>query len=520
MDADNRSSRVVRAFAAWIAAIAILSGAVLGAPPALAQKRGGSLVVGLQSDLVGFDPLVVGTYNEATTDVASALFDTLTVLDDAGKAQPKLALSWTPADDYRTWTFRLRPGVKFHDGTPFDAAAVKWNYDRQKDPANKCRCAAYITSLVGVDAPDPLTVVFRLKDPAVLLPETLARPGVNSAMHSPAAIKAKGADYTRSPVGTGPFVLRSWTAGDRVVVERNPDYWDAGKPYLDRITFRPLPDAPSRFSSLMSGEVDVIYHDESDHENLKKARRDRRFTVHETPGNGSFPVIAMNTKAAPLDDVRVRRAISMAIDRKRLSQVLTGGLARPALNPYGDASWVKCSDDGALPYDPEKARELIREYGRPVQVKYMVTASPRGRAIGQAMQQLWKQVGIEVELEQTDQAAFIPRALKRQYQLIGWRFVDFPDPDAQIYANLHSTSGFALANGGSPELDRMIERARTSTDPRVRTADYCEIGRLVNRDALWVWLFQNTAYAISKAKVKGIPPLHGGITNVSGAWLE
>ena len=125
--------------------------------PAAAQKPGGSITVGLELDIPGFDPLKVGVYDTSAETAAAAIFDTLTTLDDKGEPQPKLALSWTHSDDFKTWTFKLRPGVKFHDGTPFNAQAVKENFDRQKDPANKCRCAFYIAGIHDVQAPDELT---------------------------------------------------------------------------------------------------------------------------------------------------------------------------------------------------------------------------------------------------------------------------------------------------------------------------------------------------------------------------
>src|SRR6201996_2901136 len=138
--------------------------------PAAAQKPGGSITVGLELDIPGFDPLKVGVFDTASFTAAAAIFDTLTTLDDKGEPQPKLALSWSHSDDFKTWTFKLRPGVKFHDGTPFNAQAVKENFDRQKDPANKCRCAFYISAITGVDAVDDLTVVYNLNDPSVNLP--------------------------------------------------------------------------------------------------------------------------------------------------------------------------------------------------------------------------------------------------------------------------------------------------------------------------------------------------------------
>jgi peptide/nickel transport system substrate-binding protein len=484
-----------------------------------AQKRGGSITVGLELDIPGFDPLKVGVYDTAANMAAALLFDTLTSLDDKGEAQPKLALSWTHADDYKTWTFKLRPGVTFHDGTPFDAQAFKFNFDRQKDPKNKCRCAFYISNVKEVEASDALTVVYHLTDPSVQLPKLLTRADQNNVMHSPAAISARGDDYNRNPVGTGPFILKSWTAGDRLVLERNPNYWDKGRPYLDRVVMRPLPDSQARFASLEAGESDLIWDDEFDSDNILKAKKNPAFTVHQYVGSGAG-VYAFNTKVAPFDDVRVRRALVMAIDRPKWSQVLTNGLNRPATNPYGEGSWVKCKDDGALPFDLAKAQALIKEYGKPVKFKMLVTATPRGRANGQVLQQFWKQAGAEMEIEQVDQTAIVTRAFARQFDLTPWRIVDLADPDPQMYANFRTGSPVALANYSNPELDALLERARVTADLAKRSEDYCAISRLINSEAVWFWTFQNTYYAISKAKLKGLPKLYNGVIDVSSTWVE
>jgi len=196
--------------------------------PAVAQKPGGSITVGLEFEIPGFDPLKVGVFDTSTEIAAAAIFDTLTYLDDKHEVQPKLALSWTHSDDFKTWTFKLRPGVKFHDGTPFNAQAVKENFDRQKDPANKCRCAFYIAYIHDVQAPDELTVVYNMNDPTVNQPALLTIQSVNNAIQSPTAWKTKGDDYNRNAVSTGPYILKSWTAGDRMVLEKNPGYWNKG----------------------------------------------------------------------------------------------------------------------------------------------------------------------------------------------------------------------------------------------------------------------------------------------------
>jgi peptide/nickel transport system substrate-binding protein len=210
----------------------------------------------------------------------------------------------------------------------------------------------------------------------------------------------------------------------------------------------------------------------------------------------------------------------MALDRKKMSQAITNGLAIPATNPYGEGSWVKCKDDGALPEDLEKAKALIKDYGKPVDFKMLVTATPRGRTVGQVLQQFWKRAGANMEIEQVDQATIPPRAFMRQFQLTPWRIVDLADPDVQMYANFRTGSPVALANYSNPELDNLLERARTTADVNKRIEDYCAISRIINKEAIWFWTFQNTYYALSSVKLKGLPKMYSGVVDVSGTWLE
>src|SRR3982074_573978 len=186
MKAISRSRAFAQIFLVAASGIALFAG------PASAQKQGGSITVGLELDISGFDPLKGGVFDTAAGTAAAAIFDTLTTLDDKGAVQPKLALSWDHSEDFRTWTFKLRPGVKFQDGTPFNAEAVKANFDRQKDPANKCRCAFYIAFIHDVQAPDELTVIFNLNDPSVNLPAIVTLQSSNFVMQSPTAWKTKG----------------------------------------------------------------------------------------------------------------------------------------------------------------------------------------------------------------------------------------------------------------------------------------------------------------------------------------
>ena len=225
-------------------------------------------------------------------------------------------------------------------------------------------------------------------------------------------------------------------------------------------------------------------------------------------------------RSPPLDDVRVRQALVMALDRKKMSQALTNGLARPASNPYGDGSWVKCKDDGALPNDPKKAAALIKEYGKPVKFKMLFTATPRGRANGQVLQQLWKQVGAEMEIEQVDQATIPPRAFQRKFDVTPGASSTSPIRTCRCSPTSTARARSTSPTIPTPSSTSCSRSARVTPDEAKRTEAYCAISRMINQEATWFWTFQNTYYAMAKAKVKGVPKLYGGVIDVSDAWLE
>jgi peptide/nickel transport system substrate-binding protein len=485
--------------------------------PAAAQTRGGSVTLGVEQDIAGFDPITVGVYDTGQEAAAALIFETLTKLDDQGKPVPGLALSWTHSDDFKTWTFKLRPGVKFQDGSDFNAEAVAFNLQRQMDPNNHCRCAAYLTHIERVEAADPLTVVYHLKFPQPNLPAIAAPAAVNNPIHSPKAIKELGAEYNRHPVGTGPFRLKSWQSGDRIVLERNPDYWDKSKPYLDEIVIRPLPDNVARFASIQSGETDIIWTDRA--EDILKAKKNPNLAVHEYAGSGA-QVYAFNTKIAPFDDMRVRQALRYALDLKTYSEAEWAGLWKPAKDPYGPGSFVQCKDSGALPFDPEKAKALLKEYGKPVQFKMVVTATPRGREIGQIFQEMWHNVGAEVTIDQIDQTALVTKAFRRDFQLTPWRIIDLADPDPQMYANFHTGSPVNLASYSNPEVDKLLDEARSSADQEKRVDDYCKIARILNTEVPWFWTVDNRYFSIAKPQLKGIPKQFSDIIDLSAAYWE
>ncbi len=482
-----------------------------------AQTRGGKVTIGVETDIAGFDPLIVGVYDTGQEATAALVFETLTRFDENAKAAPGLALSWSSTPDFKAWTFKLRPGVKFQDGSPFNAEAVAYNYRYRLDPNNHCRCAIYISYIAKVEAIDELTVVFQLKDPSPNFPPLRAPATVNNVIHSPKAIEAMKEGYNRHPVGTGPFRLKSWQSGDRIVLERNPDYWDKDRPYLDEITVRPLPDNIARFASLQSGETDIIWTDRA--EDIAKAKKTPSLVVHEYAGSGA-QVFAFNTKRPPFDDVRVRQALRYALDLKTYSEVLWGGLWQPAKDPWGPGSFVQCKESGALPYDPAKAKALLKEYGKPVAFKMVVTAEPRGRQIGQTFQEMWRDVGVTVTIDQVDQTTVVTKAFRRDFDLTPWRIIDLADPDVQAYANFHSGSSSNLSEYSNPEVDKLLEDARSSGDQEHRIEDYCKLAQILNRDVPWFWTLDNHYFSIAKPQLKGIPKQFSDIIDLSSAWWD
>lgn len=500
--------------------LAVLSAGLLAAP-AVAQTqtqapvRGGTLSIGVESDFEGFDPIKAGVYSNSTVTAASLFYETLMRLDDKGGLLPALALSMTPNEDGSIWVAKLRPGVKFHDGSPFTAQSVADHFNRLLDPNNRFAGRAYV-AIEKVEVGDELTAVFKMRGPNAALPKTLAQPSVVTLIISVKALQEKGPDYNRNPVGTGPFVFKEWRAADRLIAERNPNYWDKDKPYLDRVIVRPLPDSDARYASLVKGDVQVIWEDRA--ENIVKAKKDKNLITLHWVGSGAL-VVPLNTQREPLNDKRVRQAISMGLNRKGNAAILSQGLRPVYDDPYGPASGITCADTGALPYDPERAKKLLADYGKPVKLVQTVTATPRGREGAQVFQADMKKIGIDVEIKPVDQTQLVKETLSRDFFISGWRIIDLADVDPQMFANFHSKSPINFSGYNNAEVDRLLLIGRTSLDENKRKAAYCDLIKILNDDVVWLWTGSNIDFAITRSNVRGIPALRGGAVQVEAAWL-
>jgi 4-phytase/acid phosphatase/peptide/nickel transport system substrate-binding protein len=306
-------------------------------------------------------------------------------------------------------------------------------------------------------------------------------------------------------------------AGDRLVLERNPDYWNPGHPYLDEVVIRPLPDPGARFASLVAGDVDIIWDDQADA--IKKAMGMPSLKVNQYDGSG-ISTIVLNVKKPPLDDIRVRQALRYAADIQGFADAFAEGLYQPAKDPYGSGSFVKCKDPGTLPFDLAKAQALVKEYGKPINLKFMVTAEPRGMGIGQIFQEFWKAAGITVTLDPVDQTTFVTKSFQHDFEIGGWRIADLADPEPQMYADFHTGSPVNIAQYSNPEVDKLLEEARSIADQEKRIEDYCQIAKILNKEVPWIWLFSNHYFNIAKAELKGVHKQYSNTVDVADAWWE
>ena len=450
---------------------------------------GGEITVALEAETNSWLP-GQGVFNQPGVNVAYAIYDPLMHRTEDGALEPYLAESLEPDAELTEWTLKLRPGVQFHDGTPLNAQALKTIFDDHlKAPgANTAASLAEVTSL---DVVDDLTVVYRLSQPNSAFPELLISPP--GWPFSPAAAAAAGEDAGAEPVGTGPFRFVSWQRDSNLVVEKNEDYWQEGLPHLDRITFRPIPDEDTRLASLQSGDVDVMQSLRQG--TVTRARDLEGIDNYEHLGSSSGGG-TLNTSKPPFDDVRVRQALAYALDQESLIEVLGGaGVTPPTTQFYSeDSPYYSEKVAEAYPsYDPEKARELMDDYvddpdrsdglpvGTPLSFTYSCPPDPSLNEVAQLVQSLYGAIGVQVELEQVEQATWIQKMLTRDYDT-GCTRVG-ADRDPYVVFDAAFTDGpLNMTAFQSPEIDEQLDVLRTTTDIDERKAAVEAIGLVINEN--------------------------------------
>ena len=481
----------------------------VGIPTLWAQGQGGSLSVGIETDVRGFDA-TQGVLGISGGVVAGSIMEPLLIRTAEGKLAPHLATAWESNAAQTEWTFTLRRGVKFHDGTPFTAQDVADHFNRILDPKNKAQVRSFITPIQNVEALDEHTVRFHLAHPWQALLPSLAGRDFTGLIESSKQVKA--GKQLRQPMGTGPYIFDSWAGGDRIVVKRNPNYWDNDKIFLDEIVFRILPDPQTRYQSLLSGDIDVIWTDRGN--SINDAFKNPNITVHAYDGAGGA-ITLFNASKPPLDDSRVRAALSHAWNQNAIIKI-TWKDTRPFIeHPYE----FECDDTAYRPNDYETAKALLKEYGKPVKVSMIHTTTPRGKELGEMLQQMYKKIGVELRLEPVDQNTLVKRVFTNNYQISGWR-IDDGAVGPQVFGLSHSKSPYNLSRYQSPKLDQLSLAMRTAKTPEEREKLLCEIVKIWNTEGTIQYRGGNRYHVLTGKNIQGIRPFRQGVPYVWYAWKK
>ncbi|HXJ84663.1 MAG TPA: ABC transporter substrate-binding protein [Candidatus Methylomirabilis sp.] len=432
--------------------------------------------------------------------------DALVALDENLQVQPALAQSWKQ-ESPTSWVFVLRRGVKFHDGTPFNAAAVKFNFERLLDPATKSRDANMLAALDTVEVIDDSTVRLKLKRPFAPLVRTLAY--ILGYMVSPTAAKAAGLqDFGRAPVATGPFKLAQWVSGDHITLIANKDYW-RGAPKIDEITWKFVPQSATRSALLRSGDVDFV--ESLDGPDLASVEGDPKLVVTRIPLL-SWNFVGVNNRTKPFDNVKVRRAISHAIDANVLvRRVLLGaGLPQNQLVPKGMLGYRE--DYKGYAYDPALARRLLADAGYPngfdTELWYATGYTSSVKELSEAIQGYLGAVGIRARIVVNDLGAW--SAARREGRM-PMMFMNWGsgtgDSDTSLYSPFDSKEappkGANYTFYANPKVDELVTRAREVSEAQ-RDALYREAVALIMDDAPWTMINQLVYLEVRNRSVENV----------------
>jgi peptide/nickel transport system substrate-binding protein len=459
-----------------------------------------NLVVGVDTDPPTLDP--AGNVASFTAGSVLLAIDDLLMLptEQGGEPKPLLLESLTEAPDRLSWRLKLRPDLKFQDGTPLDAAAVKFNLDRQKTSLYNGPSLGPVTS---VDVVDPLTVDMKLSTPWVAVPAALS--GVVGIMVSPAAVVAKGDQFGRDPVGIGPFKLKEWVPNDHITVVKDPNYWGPQKPQVDQIEFRFISEENARLAAMKAGDIDAMTGILRD--NVDELSKDSRFQIDNPPTQG-YGLSLVNATKPGLDDPRVRKALTMAVDYDALAKAFNGdGYAvLGAGSPFPrDNKWF-LPPDTEPKFDPEGAKALLAEYGKPVSFTYKSLPTPQTVVDSvKATIDYWQKVGVDAKLEIVpDAVQYVTDVVLGNYDVAAWASPTGDEPDAVLYEYFHTGGARNYQKSSDPALDKALEAGRVSNDPAVRKQSYDDAQRLIRADTPVLMSSFGSIYVAGRSDLTGM----------------
>jgi peptide/nickel transport system substrate-binding protein len=482
-----------------------------------AAARGDTtLVVGMAADPSGLDPEAIA--NNTSGFVEATLYDSLLrYKQGTTEVAPGVAEKWEVSPDGLTYTFHIRPGVTFADGTPLDAQAVVWNVDRQLNKQNP----QYIFNTGPVEsfldftygdvasyrAVDAATVEFRLKQPNAPFLNSLAM--VWNGLVSPAGAAKYGKDYRNHPVGSGPFVFREWRVRDQVILDANKHYWN-GAPKVDHLVFKEYPDPQAAVLALKRGEIQILA--DTSTQAIPTIKSDPNLKLLTQPGL-TISGVGMPNDAAPFTDVRVRQALNYAVDKAAINKALYQDLATTMTSPLPQSQWSFDPSLKGYPYDPERARKLLADAGvKDLKIELLAYNSPRGYnpagpALAVAVQGYLQKVGIQAEVRQMEMGSFLTTVRSGKYPglfLTGFSG-DNGDPD-NFLGELWGAKNIPVMNTShfnSPELEKLLAAALQESDTGKRTALYRQAQKVVLDGAPWIFVNSTTQVRAVSNRVQG-----------------
>jgi len=522
---------------AMIAAGSIGTAGTAGAAGELGPNKGGVLHAIVQPE----PPVLTTAFNTSFPIgvVGTNILEGLLSFDDAQQLQPALATRWEISADGKTVTFHLREGVTLHDGAPFTSADVQYSAMeiwKKLHPRGRNTFAA----LNAVETPDPYTAVFRLDHPSLVIFSSLnANEGQILPRHLYEGTDILKNPYNSKPVGTGPFRFKEWKKGQYIALERNPDYWDRGKPYLDGIVFRVIPDASSRAAALETGDVQYAPFDAVPFSDVQRLAADPNLAVLKDgyAWQSAYVFLEFNLRNPVLKDVRVRRAIAHAIDKQALIDTVWYGLGKPATGPTPSSLTAFYTRDGVPQYafDVAQAETLLDQAGYPRQangVRFSLNQEYQSfhetfKNNAEFIRQALKRVGIEINVRNRD----IPGHLKAVYgdydfDINSGRWVPSLDPQVGGFRHYWSKSqaaGVAWTNASSyssPDMDRLIEAIRVQPDAGQRIALFHDFQRLAQTDLPVLPLFEQQNFSVISKRLHGLGRApDAALASLKNAWL-
>jgi peptide/nickel transport system substrate-binding protein len=454
---------------------------IISVPAAtLAQDggSGGTLVAAISAEPDQLDPHVTSAY--VSFQVLENVFDTLVEPDENLEMVPALAESWEISDDGLTYTFDLRDGVTWHDGTPLTANDVVYSYGRIRDSASN---GWRFGTLTDVTAPDDDTVVFTLSAPT---PNLLASLGAYKGLAIVQQANVESGDITTAPIGTGPFSFSEWTSGDSIELVRNDAYW-GGAPNLDGVTYRFIPDATVALTNLQAGEVQ--WTDNLPAQQVNSLKDSSDITVESVPSNDYY-YFAANENRDPYSDARVRQALAWAIDRDAIVQAALFGNATVNQTAIPETSgWY--FDYAPYSRDLDMAQSLLDEAGvEDLQIDLMVVSSDnQAVTAAQVIAANLAEIGVTVNIRQLDSSTWIADQGAGNFDIFLWSWIGNLDPSDFYYAQHHTDGGFNAQGYSNPDVDAALDAAGTETDHDARKALYDEAAKMIVDDASYVYLY-------------------------------